>query len=299
MKYNIENNIDFYKELYNSLDETNEPLENTSKKKEVLDDDVCLISNQPLKEKFVELKCGHKFNYDPLYKDIFNFKKKFNFMESMKTKLQQNQLRCPYCRNVQNELLPYYECFGYPKEHGVNFFDANKSIYGYYDGVDSNHQCQYQVVTIDSSGNHHSFQCNHFGYVHMLLKNKYNIDTKYCYTHKLATIKNIKEDLKEKQNLLKLEEKNKKLEAKNKKIEEKNKVKMESIKNKIKQNSLPSDDDSEYCHEILKSGKNKGTFCFTKIYKNALCRRHYNLKNANGILDGNIFDETEENIVIG
>jgi hypothetical protein len=298
MKYNIENNIDFYKELYTSLDETNDKLENTVNSNE--NANICLISNQPLKDNYVELKCGHKFNYEPLYKDIFNYKKKFNNMETMKTKLKQNQLRCPYCRNVQDELLPYYEYLGYPKEHGVNFYDINKSIHGYSDFIDPNNQCQYQIVTFDSSGNSHSYQCNHYGYIHISLKNKYNVDTKYCYNHKLAVVKSIKEDLKEKQNALKLEIKNKKLEEQNKKLELKNKLKMESIKNKVKQQCESTSDNSEYCQEILKSGKNKGIICYAKNYKNSLCRRHYNVKIKEDNLAGiNNIIESEENIVIG
>jgi hypothetical protein len=114
--YNIENKIDFYKELYSSLNDDKEVQ---------LSNNLCLITNLPLKEKFVELKCGHKFNYEPLYKDIFNHKKKYNTMEQNKNQLRLNQLRCPYCRNIQNELLPYYEELGYPKENGINFFDVN------------------------------------------------------------------------------------------------------------------------------------------------------------------------------
>ena len=55
-KYNIEGGINFFDELYKSLDTTN-----------VEEDNICLISNQVLVDKFVELNCGHKFNYIPLY----------------------------------------------------------------------------------------------------------------------------------------------------------------------------------------------------------------------------------------
>ena len=37
----------------------------------------CLITGEPLTEPIVELNCGHKFNYLPLYKDVLNFKQKF------------------------------------------------------------------------------------------------------------------------------------------------------------------------------------------------------------------------------
>ena len=286
MKYNVENNIDFYKELYNSLDDNNN--DDNDNNIDVENKELCLITNMPLKNNFVKLICGHKFNYEAIYKDIFNHKKKFNNMEQIKTKLKQKQIRCPYCRNIQDELLPYYEGFGYPKEHGINFFDVNK---GYDDntffGITS-HQCQYQIINLDSSGNTHTHQCNHFGYVHSMLKTKYNNDNNYCYTHKIAVVKQIREAIKQDKMNKKLEEKNKKLEEKNKKIEEKNKLKMES---KIMSNS---NKDNQFCKAILKSGKNKGTQCFVNTYKDCLCKRHYTLENKDN--DNNTI--IEENIVI-
>jgi hypothetical protein len=261
--YNIENKIDFYKELYSSLNDDKEVQ---------LSNDLCLITNLPLKEKFVELTCGHKFNYDPLYKDIFNHKKKYNTMEQNKNKLRLNQIRCPYCRNIQNELLPYYEELGYPKENGINFFDLNNnhncSTY-----VKSDIQCQYQIITNDISGNSHSYQCNHFGYVHYSLKKNYNIENKYCYTHKLAVTKSIKEELKEKA-------KAKKLEEQNKKKQEKLKLKLEIAQKKLADKKLLDQNKKiEVCKAILKTGKYKGTNCKNSVYNDCLCKRHYNYTN--------------------
>ena len=54
IKYEIEGNIDFYKEL----DKINE---NDDK---ILNDNICLITNQPLGEFCVTLKCKHSFNYN-------------------------------------------------------------------------------------------------------------------------------------------------------------------------------------------------------------------------------------------
>ena len=64
-KYLIEGGIDFYSELYKSLDDNNNDADND-------DENICLITNAPLMEKFVTLKCKHKFNYVPLFKDIMN-----------------------------------------------------------------------------------------------------------------------------------------------------------------------------------------------------------------------------------
>ena len=54
--YKIQDNIDFYSELYKSLDEE----ENNFKTNE--DDNLCLITKQPLITNYVKMECGHKFN---------------------------------------------------------------------------------------------------------------------------------------------------------------------------------------------------------------------------------------------
>ena len=137
VKYIIEGNIDFYEELYKSIGQ--EPKETKKGIKEGIeqsneetklggedkqDDPVlCLISNMPLTENFVQMKCGHKFNYIPLYNDILNHKKKFNIMEHQA--LKNIEIRCPYCRKVQQELLPYHKYPGVKEVHGVNYFDPS------------------------------------------------------------------------------------------------------------------------------------------------------------------------------
>lgn len=70
VKYNIEGGLDFYAELYKSLD-----IEECEQKTEE-DENKCLITNQQLTDKHIIMDCGHKFNYIPLYNDIVNHKKK-------------------------------------------------------------------------------------------------------------------------------------------------------------------------------------------------------------------------------
>jgi len=62
-KYNIESNIDFYSEI-SKCDINNYNEEN-----------ICLISNEILREHFVTLDCNHKFNYIDIFKDTLNHKK--------------------------------------------------------------------------------------------------------------------------------------------------------------------------------------------------------------------------------
>ena len=106
--YIIEDNLDFYSELNKMLDQSEDESENNC----------CLITHQPLTDKHFMMKCGHTFNYIPLYNDIKNHKQKFNVMERIK--LKQDEIRCPYCRNKQYGCLPYYEELGLDKIGGVN-----------------------------------------------------------------------------------------------------------------------------------------------------------------------------------
>ena len=93
------------------------------------------------------MKCGHKFNYTPLYYDLLNHKQKFNFMEGS-NRLQINQIRCPYCRKKQTELLPYYEELGLKKVNGVNYFDPNiKQSNSYI--YNNSEKCKYQVKNLN------------------------------------------------------------------------------------------------------------------------------------------------------
>jgi len=111
--YIIEEGINFNEELHKETAATSD------------DTNVCLISGAPLEGNFVVLSCMHKFNYLPLYNDVLNHKKKFNTLEPKH--LRVNELRCPYCRNIQTGLLPYYELPGVRLLHGINWIDQTKA----------------------------------------------------------------------------------------------------------------------------------------------------------------------------
>ena len=80
------------------------------------------------------MECGHKFNYIPLYKDLFKQKYYTNVLEDIKLKM--NQIRCPYCRNVTTSLIPFYENFVIMKDIKVrkilgvnNYIIDNYNVY--------------------------------------------------------------------------------------------------------------------------------------------------------------------------
>ena len=297
-KYNIEGGIDFYAELYKSLD--------IDEDKENQDDDKnkCLITNQLLTEKHVIMKCGHKFNYIPLYNDLLNHKQKFNSMEGS-NRVQTNQIRCPYCRKKQRELLPYYEELGLKKINGVNFYDPTlKENNNHYHS--HSYKCKYQIKspTFDetkpeSETNKKYYPCN-IGYSTTIQlynpKNpaqpiNYGDENLYCYSHKKLMIKLYKTEEKQKAKELEKAAKQKvKDELKASKELEKQKAKEEKQKAKeatkiSKKKSVeniilgPSDVglEIEGCIQILKSGPNKGKPCGCKISSENLCGRHFKI----------------------
>jgi hypothetical protein len=306
-KYNIEGGIDFFSELYKSLD-----IEENDQKTEE-DNNVCLITNQPLQDKFVKLECGHKFNYIPILNDIKNHKQKFNHMEGGNTKLKSNEIRCPYCRNKQSGVLPYYEELEIKKINGVNFYDPSLNV-AVHDSYTSNFpKCKYLTPNLayDANGinpvelgskysgkNCKFFTCYNSGHYHIsqLIPTYTDSEMVTCCYHKNKIVKqnnlNLKNKAKEEAKKIKDEAKQKAKEEKEKAKEEKEKAKKEKIhkKNKTKENEiiglitvLPIDASNNVlndgCIEIIKSGIKKGLQCGAKklISDGYRCKRHFNL----------------------
>ena len=112
MNIKFEGNINFTEELLNLVC-----------KDENIDDNFCLISRTPLKEDHIKLECGHKFNYSELLNEIIIQRKKNHYEVQ---KLKKTQVKCPYCRNIQNKLLPYNK--KYKKIKNINWSSKpNKS----------------------------------------------------------------------------------------------------------------------------------------------------------------------------
>lgn len=311
-KYNIEGGINFFEELYKSLDD----VESNNKTED--DDNLCLITYKPLKDKFVKLNCGHKFNYEPLYYDIKNHKQKYNHMEAHSGHLNTNEIRCPYCRKNHKNILEYYEDLGLPKVNGVNYIDPNYKEHSSY--YSHGKPCQYLTPNplfcsiLDSvfeTSNNNSGNCKflkcfsggtkiNYSDKKELLNTNFGDDKYYCWSHLSIMTKKYKTDYynkkKEEQANIKLqlkeELKKKKEEEKVKAKEEKIKAKEEKVKAKkeLKKNVLDAklntdSQDSEnlvigkihidnLCSVIIKTGPNKGSICGNKIFENGNCKRH-------------------------
>jgi hypothetical protein len=141
--YIIENNIDFFKLLKESLDPT-APTNNVCKNVTDKDTDTeyCLISNKELtKDNTITLSCHHKFDYVALFKEVKSFK------ENYQNYLRVNELRCPYCRKVQNKLLPFMPDKINQRCHGVNSPERYTMM---------PHNCQY----VFKSGKNKGLACN-------------------------------------------------------------------------------------------------------------------------------------------
>lgn len=67
-------------------------------------ENLCMITYETLENDHVILECGHKFNYIPIFKEVYN--QKFNSSKLEVQTLFGCQIKCPYCRNIQNSLLP-------------------------------------------------------------------------------------------------------------------------------------------------------------------------------------------------
>jgi len=268
VKYYIEGNVDFFSELYKSLDIKEDNIE-TNK-----DNDLCLITNLPLVDKYVTLNCGHKFNYIPLYNDLLNYNTKFIHMES--NKILKKSIRCPYCRGEQNELLPYYEELGVKKIIGINTTEVNQT-----------NRCAF-INEYIINGEVKQSRCNKSCLHHLSYWCIPNCSKEYCCEHKKKIFYEYKKKLIQEKKQI---EKEKKLKLKQ---EEKEKKKLEKIKQKQEatlKNQLDKNTDivsninnniilnENFCISIMKSGVNKGMQCSCKIYQNNMCKRHYNLQN--------------------
>lgn len=284
VKYTIEGNLNFNDMLNDMLNK---------EENEETNEEVCLITGEPLiKETAVTMICGHKFNHLPLFNDLKN---------NIKTRYgnsDNNKIRCPYCRRPQNTLIPYNpDIVGVEKIAGINTVEF-KNVYvppsiRYNYNLNSNDyklngyymMGNYKFVTGDCF--YKSIKNNHCG---CILVTKIEDGKTYCYKHYESMIKRISLEKAKKIKLeTQLKEKEEKALQKQKAKEDKEKAKEEKKKAKDAATTTmttittitidSSNNETQGCLDVLKSGAKKGTTCGCKIFNENLCKRHYNLKN--------------------
>lgn len=79
----------------------------------------CTITQQPLTKSHIILPCSHKFNYIPLFNEVCLQKTKKNVYDT--DHLSINQIKCPYCREISNNILPFIPSETTTKFNGVNY----------------------------------------------------------------------------------------------------------------------------------------------------------------------------------
>jgi hypothetical protein len=305
-RYKIEGNLNFYDELYKSLDDCDDDETN-----------VCQITGLPLNNKYVKLECKHTFNYEALYKEICRQKYDFKTYNTYHlSKVEQKKLRhsmlnyfirCPYCRNIQFTILPYYEELGLEKRYGINSLDKTlqDSEDNYICKSVSANLTEYNYTKYGVTFKYGTCLINHCKSTFVAFIP--NTIVSYCGCHYFSELKIYKkvqkQKLLEEKNILKeqiLNDRNKLFQERNIEREKKGLPplkRLPNIKKNIKNvvehqnseiqqyipeetNDIPQEtndipQETNGCTAMLKTGKNKGTKCgCKKIETDGLCKRH-------------------------
>ena len=309
-KYTIEGNINFYDELFKSLDDIDSEDDTT----------LCQITGLPLVDKSVTLECSHHFNYDALYREICRQKFYFRTYE-VNTLIKADQqrfheseldyfIKCPYCRSIQFTILPYYEELALEQKYGVNSLDKKLP-----NSVSIHNQCGPYYGSDNYIFNMYGQLFKKGQCCSALCQTKYvagipGTTTLYCNVHYRIALKLHKISLKTTaladKNKLKednLEERKKIFDERKKIFDERKKIfdernterankglpplkRLPVIKKKLENEIQESQPIGQYvpdvdeqvktgCTTILKSGPNKGTQCCCKtVNENGICKRH-------------------------
>ena len=141
MNYILPEGFDFYNELKKTVETELSQTNNEQM--------ICLISGEPIEPLHIKLECGHSFNYTPLFKDLQSYKcttKSGGHTYSDYLYLKEHQIRCPYCRQVQEKILPYLPNVEQIKVRGVNYppslsMGNNDCSYVFKTGKNKNGSC--------------------------------------------------------------------------------------------------------------------------------------------------------------
>ena len=309
LKYNIEGNINFYESLYKSLDDDSDD-----------EDTLCQITGSPLDSKAITLECNHHFNYEALYKEICNQRFVFKTYEYIKLSNKEQKIladsnkdyfiKCPYCRNIQFTILPYYEELGLDKKYGINSLDPSlpeKIVYTYRYKPKPHMLCaenkMFTCYGVLFKQGKCCYKLNEPLNNNKECKNLYcavipNTELSYCNTHyrsglvkhkqsvkqalknEKEKLKNDKQKLLDKQNAERVANGLKPLKYLSKKntvqslIQISQYVSDEENENVIS-NVISNMEENPGCKSVLKSGPNKGKQCgCLKLFKDGMCKRH-------------------------
>jgi hypothetical protein len=317
-KYITEDNINFYDELFKSLDDSD------------IEDDtnLCQITSMPLIDKSVVLECKHHFNYDALYTEICRQKfvfKTYNPNSLSKSEYYKFQkahvdyfIKCPYCRNIQFTILPYYEELCLEPKYGINSLDINlkpkdhpsfssysnildgKTLfsgnccyqYNFTDpktGLINKYNCSCPTVTV-IDGTNLTYCVNHYNKGlknhNLSIKNAAKNAAKQALKEQKEKNKKLKEEAKKEKQLL-LEKTNTEREANGLPPLKRLKVVKNNIENIVEQPQTISqyvpDENTEDqiekgCKAVLKSGPNKGKQCYNKTLTNCEFCKRHTIK---------------------
>ena len=267
-KYIIEGEVNFYEELNNSL-----------KSDLIIQEKCCLITNEPLTDKYVELVCGHFFNYIPLWKEIYNHKFSSSFYKDLKNSKIKDKIECPYCRNIESPLLPYYPEFGFKLAYGITSSEEQYKL------ILNNNKLVYENTLHYSTG-----ICNYTHEDKEICNNIYvlfhdGLNKTFCSKH-LTIIKhqyNKEQKIKAKM-LLKEQKLQEKMLLKEQKLQEKMLIKehkMVKDENVILSSKIIITNEftlnTDTCIYVFKKGINKNKQCNCKISNDNLCKRHYKI----------------------
>jgi len=107
----INNNNDSFviEENYNFFEELSKELNSDTKNN---NDNICMITHEPLTYNSIKLPCNHKFNYYALYNELCLHNQ---------NKVNKKYIMCPYCRTLFDKYIPYIPLPNISKVKGVNF----------------------------------------------------------------------------------------------------------------------------------------------------------------------------------
>ena len=107
----------------------------------------CLITHERLEKDCIKLLCNHEFNYLPILYEVT--KQKLYKSNYSSLSLTPSQMQCPYCRNIQNRILPLLR--DVEKIYGVNYPDK----YTLKPNI-----CSYQFISGKRKGNTCDKECH-------------------------------------------------------------------------------------------------------------------------------------------